>query len=404
MRLGVVTTSFPRWPGDPAGSFVAEHVRWLAASGHRVEVIAAGPRGDPEELAVPLPGVRVLRVPAARGLFYSGGAPEALASGSPRRKLDAAAFSMAVAAAVARRASAWDGVIAHWLVPSATAAAVAVRRRPLLAVAHSGDVHLLCRTRAATLSVALLAAAGAEIVFVTGDLRSRLARAVHPRLRAYVEGARVCSMGIDAERFRQAADAAGAPRASFRTVLFLGRLVPVKGVRTAVEAAATWRCGARLVIAGAGPDQAELRALAASLPEARVELVGEVHGAARDRLLASADALVLPSVRVEGQRTEGMPLAALEAMATRVPVIASRVGGLAELPGDAVSWVRPGDAASLARAVDQMAADADARTRQIRSAEAFAESRDWAAVGPVFTIESTVKRSHKARKRMRRTA
>lgn len=404
MRLGVVTTSFPRWPGDPAGNFVAEHVRWLAANGHRVEVIAAVERGSPEPSAAGERGVRVWRVPAAEGLFYAGGAPEALAGAATRRHLHAAAFSMAMTAEVKRRAKYWDGVIAHWLVPSAAAAAIAARRRPLLAIAHSGDVHLLCRTRSASLVVALLAAAGAELVFVTGDLRSRLARGVNPRLRPYVEGSRVCSMGIEVQRFRRAADAAGAPRATVRTVLFLGRLVPVKGVRTAIEAAAQWRCGARLLIAGAGPDAAPLRALAASLPDARVEFVGEVHGEQRDRLLAGADALVLPSVRVEGQRTEGMPVAALEAMAARVPVIASRVGGLAELPSGAVSWVPPGDAASLARAVDDMAADADARTRQIRSAEAVAEGRDWAVVGPVFSFESAVKHSHEARKPVRRTA
>src|SRR6185503_19510756 len=46
MKLGVVTTSYPRFAGDPAGSFVAGHVAALRALGHDVEVIAAGPRGD----------------------------------------------------------------------------------------------------------------------------------------------------------------------------------------------------------------------------------------------------------------------------------------------------------------------------------------------------------------------
>jgi hypothetical protein len=45
MRIGVVTTSYPRDPDDWAGGFVAEHVRWLRAAGHEVEVLAAGP-GD----------------------------------------------------------------------------------------------------------------------------------------------------------------------------------------------------------------------------------------------------------------------------------------------------------------------------------------------------------------------
>ncbi|HEX7836646.1 MAG TPA: hypothetical protein VF469_04235, partial [Kofleriaceae bacterium] len=66
MKLGVVTTSYPRFPGDPAGNFVAAHVAALRALGHRVEVVAAGEPGHDD----------VLRVRSR--LFYRGGAPDAL--------------------------------------------------------------------------------------------------------------------------------------------------------------------------------------------------------------------------------------------------------------------------------------------------------------------------------------
>jgi len=384
VRLGLLTTSYPRSPGDPAGGFVAEHARWLAARGHRVEVIAAGRRGDVTS-ECDASGVRVWRVAAAPGLFYAGGAPEALADGLSARSLQAAAFGAAMTAAVARHSAAWDGIIAHWLVPSALAAALAGRRRPLLAIAHSGDVHLLCRARLATPVVALLRAARAQVVFVSGDLRTRLVRAVRPSLRAGLERSRVHAMGIDVERFRRASTARP-PRDALETVLFLGRLVPVKGVDIAIEAAARWQCGARLVIAGTGPEEGRLRARAAALCPSRVEFAGEVRGADRDRLLASADALVLPSIHVEGRRTEGLPVAALEAMAARVPVVASRVGGLAEIPSDAIVGVAPGDAEALATAVDRLAADPTACERQIGAADAVAEAHDWSIAGPVFSL------------------
>jgi hypothetical protein len=47
VRVGLVTTSYPRFDGDPAGCFVAEHARYLETQGHEVEVIAAGePTGE----------------------------------------------------------------------------------------------------------------------------------------------------------------------------------------------------------------------------------------------------------------------------------------------------------------------------------------------------------------------
>ena len=60
MNIGVITTSYPRWPGDAAGNFVGAHVEALRALGHEVEVIAADRPTEP--------------------LFYRGGAPDALES------------------------------------------------------------------------------------------------------------------------------------------------------------------------------------------------------------------------------------------------------------------------------------------------------------------------------------
>jgi glycosyltransferase involved in cell wall biosynthesis len=165
-------------------------------------------------------------------------------------------------------------------------------------------------------------------------------------------------------------------------VLFLGRLVPVKGVATLIEAAARWRSDARLVIAGDGPDRARLAARVAQLSLGNVELVGEVVGEARDRLIADADLVVLPSVRVDRQRTEGLPVTALEAMAARVPLVASAVGGLAELPGDVLTRTLPDDAADLAAAIDRLLSDPQLRQQQVAAADAFVDQRDWSVIGP----------------------
>ncbi|MBA3821381.1 MAG: hypothetical protein H0X17_21035, partial [Deltaproteobacteria bacterium] len=83
MRIGVVTTSYPRMPGDPAGSFVHGHVTALRALGHEVDVIAAGaPTGDSAVTWI-----------ADRALFYRGGAPDRLEHAPLRAGLAAARFT-----------------------------------------------------------------------------------------------------------------------------------------------------------------------------------------------------------------------------------------------------------------------------------------------------------------------
>src|SRR5687767_9835145 len=179
MRIGVVTTSYPRFPGDAAGWFVAAHVAWLRAAGHDVEVIAAAEhdaeRGDRD---VRDPDTSVTRVPAASGLFYAGGAPDAVEAGG--RIADAARFSLRLAAALAGRR--WDATIAHWLAPPGVLAAMS--RGPLLAIAHGGDVHVLARARLLPAAMTVLAARGARLAFVSSSLRQRALDAAPAPLRA----------------------------------------------------------------------------------------------------------------------------------------------------------------------------------------------------------------------------
>ena len=369
VRVGLVTTSYPRFDGDPAGCFVAEHARYLEAQGHEVEVIAAGGPTD---------GNDAIRIPGGR-LFYRGGGPEALERGGAWR--DAAAFTARLTVEIARRARRWDAIVSHWLVPSALAAMVAAPRRPILAIAHAGDVHTLRRIGALGAFAAIAAARPAlRLSFVSRELRDLLLAAAPRPARARLAAlSQVCPMGIELARLRAAA-APRAPRDGVPIVLFLGRLVPVKGAAVAAAAARIWRSGARLVVAGAGPEEPALREAAAAAPAGRIELVGEVHGAARDRLLAAADVVAVPSVHTPGGRTEGMPMAALEAMAAGAAVVASRVGGLAELP--VVTHVPPADPAALAAAIDHLITSPRGRAHQVAAQARFVDDYDWSRVGP----------------------
>jgi colanic acid/amylovoran biosynthesis glycosyltransferase len=113
------------------------------------------------------------------------------------------------------------------------------------------------------------------------------------------------------------------------TILFIDRLTEVKGVDVLVRA--MLRIGsARLVVAGDGDQRRALEALARKLSIDAVFL-GQVDASERDQLLAQSKVVVVPSRVLQSGRTEGTPVVCLEAMAAGRPVIAARVGGLAEI-------------------------------------------------------------------------
>lgn len=133
------------------------------------------------------------------------------------------------------------------------------------------------------------------------------------------------------------------------------RLVPKTGVRYAVEAMAKVPADVRprLLIAGDGPQFAELEALAAQLGvAASVQMLGSVPREKLLPLMARAAGIIVPSVPASGV-VEATSLSAIEAMALRVPIIASAIGGLAEIieHGKTGLLVPPADSAALADAI-----------------------------------------------------
>lgn len=156
---------------------------------------------------------------------------------------------------------------------------------------------------------------------------------------------------VDAARFGPG-DAEGA--AAGRGFLYFGRLSPEKGLDTLLRAAALSR--QPVTVVGAGGQEAELRALAASLG-AEVAWLGYRSGEALHAAVRAARAVVLPSTWYENA-----PLSLLEAYALGRPVIGARIGGIPEMIREGETGVSfaPGDAEALAEAMARFAALPDA--------------------------------------------
>jgi glycosyltransferase involved in cell wall biosynthesis len=173
----------------------------------------------------------------------------------------------------------------------------------------------------------------------------------------------------------------GAPRpfaAEVPRLLCVGRLIPIKGHIVLLRAFAEARRrvpGLRLDIAGQGPLEPALRALAKELEiDDAVRFLGYV--APVQRAIEESAIVVVPSMG------EGFGMVALEAMERGRPVIAAEIGGLGELVEAGVTGllVPPGEAQPLEEAIVELAGDLDLAARmgaagRLRALEQFLQER-----------------------------
>ena len=336
--IGVLCTSYPRGPDDPAGAFVRTRVRALVAAGESVDVIAAGAGGEGSE-----DKVRVIRIPVAGAaeIFYAGGAPEALEGGAfgwrARAWLEAAHFTARMAGLAAQCAVGWSTVESHWLLPSALVACAAVPHLRHRAHAHGGDVFLLARIAGGASLARFICRSGTELVFASADLRERFTRLCGEAPEALGARTSVQPAPYDSLLFRPRPaderpglhDRLGLTRF---TVLAAGRLVPIKGFDVLVRAVGHLPAALRptLVIAGTGPEEPRLRRLASACA-VDLRLAGQLSPATLVDWMTAADLFVHPCRSLPNGRSEGAPVVVREALAAGMSVVASATGGLPDL-------------------------------------------------------------------------
>ena len=211
---------------------------------------------------------------------------------------------------------------------------------------------------------------------------ARLAGAVTASSRCLAEATerllqvtpRLIYWGVDLRALAPRPRADGGPF----TVIFLKQLAPVYGPDLAVRAFARLREAvpdARLRLYGGGPMEGELRRLADELNVgAGVQFIGAIPHAEIAEALTESDVMIMPS------RSESFGLAAVEAQAMAVPVVATRVGGIPEAVADGVGGLlAPAeDVEALAGHLRRLAADADLRRAMGRNGRRYVEEHfDW---------------------------
>jgi len=295
-------------------------------------------------------------------------------------------FLLAQVLAIRRACRAFrpDLVHAHWLLPQAVAASFSGLRIPLACTCHGTDIYGFNGKLAMRLKRrASRACAGIAVVSegLAATFRARLPEAPPPRIH---------SMGVDLHgRFIPAATV---PREAAR-LLFVGRLIPFKGVEVLLHALPHVLAqipDATLDLAGDGPLRQSLEQLAASLGiSARVRFLGRV---AQDRLpglYQRASACVVPSVRTAEGHEEALGLVMVEALGCACPVVGSDLPGMRDvLRHEETALVFPaGDARALAQALRRLLGDPALAARIAACGREYVRARyDWEVVAQAHSV------------------
>ncbi|HLF71895.1 MAG TPA: glycosyltransferase [Dehalococcoidia bacterium] len=373
LRVLVLASTFPRWPGDTEPPFVFNLSRALA---ERFDVTVLAPHAPGARKHETMDGVAVERFgyfwpESAQRLAYGGMLPNLKRNRWLWGQVPLFLAAQLLAANRLVRQKQIDVVHAHWVVPQGIVAALLglMTRRPVVVTAHGGDIYGVRGSAQDALKRWVLRHC-ARVTAVSHDLGGAIEKL------GSTQKTDVISMGIDTTRFRPSRRdkrlrAELAPDGPL--LLFVGRLAEKKGVRyliDALPAVLEQHRTARLAIVGDGALRDDLEARVRELGlEAHVVFTGAKRPEQLPAYFATADVFIGPSIVAEGGDTESFGLVFAEAMASGCAVVGSDVGGVRELVrnGETGVLVSPRDTVALAEAVSKLIGDPGLRARLARN-------------------------------------
>lgn len=257
-----------------------------------------------------------------------------------------------------------DLIHAHFLVPPGLIAVLVggLTGRKVAVTVHGSDIFIQSRNPVLRLMIKYVLRKADYIAVVDEVIKEQI-------MKLEMEGVdgkiKVTPNAVDLEKFKPQM------KTDFREkmgldpqknlILFVGNLVPQKGLKYLLKAKKRMKYSTELVIVGGGPLMDKLQ------ETVKTDGIEDVHftGARRDvdEIMPAGDVFVLPST------SEGFPITLLEAFACGLPAVATNVGGVKELvTPDVGLLVEPGNPAALGDALDKLVQDNELRHKMTENA------------------------------------
>jgi glycosyltransferase involved in cell wall biosynthesis len=393
VKVCILTSSFPRFKGDSAGVFLYHFCRALVKKGVEIEVITPADHGY--SYSENWHGIDVSRFcyfypTRHQVLCYGAGIPKNI-SASRLAKVQipffvAAEFTYTLLKLLKPRT---DVIHAHWSIPQGLTGILCKKflKIPCVTTIHGTDVFGLRGQLLQTLNAMVINSS--DVCTANSRSTARLARNMSKS-----KNIRVIPMGVDLDLFQRSSEVEllrSHYRRDGRIVLFVGRLIDLKGVDYLIKALPRVIVrfpDVKLLIIGSGPQKDRLVHLTKQLGmERHVSFIGAVSQKDLIKFYSLAHLLVLPSIVNHAGETEGLGVVLIEAMACGLPVIGSDVGGIPDLikDGETGLLVKQKDPDLLAEKINILLGTSDLKQRLIENGyKMVKENFSWDIIADKF--------------------
>lgn len=389
-RVLVLTSTFPRWENDTEPAFIFELSRRLTVS---FDVTVLSPRTPGSKRQENMVGMRVIRFPYffsrwEKLAMHGGGILNKLKS-NPLYYLMIPFFLLGQLLAVSRllRNERFDLIHAHWLIPQGLIAALSLlitrQKTPLLCTSHGGDLFALKGKGLQRLKRWVMDKSAALTVVSKAMKKTVVDMGILP------DKVEVIPMGVDLKGLFTPD-----PRVPRKTdeLLFVGRLVEKKGVQFLLEAMPAVlkkHSTVRLILAGSGPMEQELRQQAQRLQISdRVSFLGMVSQTELPAMYRKATLAIFPFIVAKSGDQEGFGLVQVEAMGCECPIIAGDLPAIHDIViHEENGLIFPsGNAQALADSIIKLLDDPELRARLAgEGRKSVVQNFDWEIIAGKYS-------------------
>lgn len=352
-KLLITGSTFPRWESDTEPRFILDYAKAMSRFYDVTVLVPAAIGAKDNEI---LEGIKVKRfhyfpIHRLETLCYPG----AIVPRIKQKKIRIVLVPFLIISmflSLRKICGDFDFIHSHWLIPQGIVQSF-IKTPNYIVTGHGGDVMSLNSGIIKHLKIRCLRKAKAVAV-VSGILKQKI-NEIAPAVKVHVisMGCNTRLFGPDKkkEQFFLQGDQ--------KVILFVGRLAEKKGIPYLIKAMEQIE-NAVLIIVGKGDMEQQLKELSCDMQD-KVQFWGPKTHEELATIYASADIFIAPSITARNGDTEGLPTAIMEAMASGVPVISTRSGGIEDLIKHQENGllVREKDVEGLVEAIELLLSNCD---------------------------------------------